>query len=264
MLQDKVIIVTGATSGIGWGIAQEVYRQGSKLVLHGRSLKEAEAAVEKLGKRAFPVEGDLTDETVLDALVPAAVEAFGKLDGLVNNAAVMTRDDVEHTTRDLHDEIMAINCRAPLFLSQSAIKQFLRQGSEGAIVNIGSINAYCGQNNTLTYSMAKGALQTMTRNLGDALGPQRIRVNQLNVGWTDTENEDRIQKLQGMGADWREQIPPVFAPSGQLLQPHNIAAHAVFWLSDLSAPVNGQVYEVEQYPVIGRNKINVAERASNA
>ena len=103
--------------------------------------------------------------------------------------------------------------------------------------------------------MSKGALQTMTRNLGDALGPENIRVNQLNVGWTYTETEHQTQLNEGQPEDWLSKVPSVFAPSGSILKPEYIAPHVVFWLSQSSWPVNGQVYEVEQYPVIGRNKI---------
>jgi len=264
MLRDKRIIITGASSGIGWAIARAVHDAGAYILLHGFEEEAAQACAERLGSRAVWIGGDLRNVSRLEKLVPAVVDAFGGLDGLVNNAAVMTRDDLTTTNAGIHDDIMAINCRAPMLLTREAVKQFRRQNSGGAIVNIGSINAHCGQSNILSYSMAKGAMQTMTRNLGDSLGPEKIRVNQLNVGWTYTENEDRLQRSEGRSGGWLEEIPQVFAPSGSLLMPDDIAPHAVFWLSDASAPVNGQVYEVEQYPLIGRNKIAMDGRGDNA
>jgi len=264
MLKGKTIIVTGANSGIGWGVTQALHGAGANVLLHGLSARELRPRVEQLGERAAWVEGDLTDISQLEKLVPEAIKAFGQLHGLVNNAAVLTRDDLHTTSAHMHDEIMAINCRAPMLLCQQVVAQLRRQKTGGSIVNIGSINAHCGQANILSYSMSKGALQTMTRNLGDSLGPEKIRINQLNVGWTLTENEDRLQRSEGRPENWLEEIPGVFAPSGTLLIPENIASHVVFWLSDISAPVNGQVYEVEQYPLIGRNKIDVSPRGQNA
>ena len=256
MLRGKTIIVTGANSGIGWGIAQAVHAAGANVMLHGLDIQDVAQSAQKLGDRAAWVGGDLRIISHIDRVVPAAIEAFGQVDGLVNNAAVLTRDNLQTTNADIHDEIMAINCRAPMLLSQQIVMAFRTQDSGGSIVNIGSINAYCGQSNILSYSMSKGAMQTMTRNLGDSLGAENIRVNQLNVGWTLTENEDRLQRAEGRPDNWLQEVPDIFAPSGGLLLPENIAPHVVFWLSDASAPVNGQVYEVEQYPVIGRNKID--------
>ncbi len=260
MLEGKTIIITGANSGIGWGIAQAAHAVGANILLHGMDVNDVSKCVQQLGDRAAWVGGDLRVISHIEEVVPAAIEAFGQVDGLVNNAAVLTRDDLQTTNAEIHDDIMAINCRAPMLLCQQVVAQFRKQESGGSIVNIGSINAHCGQSNILSYSMSKGAMQTMTRNLGDSLGAEKIRVNQLNVGWTLTENEDRLQRSEGCSENWLEEVPEVFAPSGMLLLPENIATHTVFWLSDASAPVNGQVYEVEQYPLIGRNKIGSSIR----
>jgi len=83
-----------------------------------------------------------------------------------------------------------------------------------------------------------------------------VRINQVNVGWTETENEHKLQRAEGRPEDWLDHIPPLFAPRGMILRPREVAAHVVFWLSHQSAPATGQAYEVEQYPVIGRNRIS--------
>lgn len=264
MLNGKTLIITGSNSGIGWAIAKAAYVAGANVLLHGLEEDELRHCVQMLGERSAWVSGDLRIVSDIEKLVPAGIKAFGHVDGLVNNAAVLTRDNLLTTTADIHDEIMAINCRAPMLLSQQVVKQLRKQAKGGSIVNIGSINAYCGQTNILSYSMSKGAMQTMTRNLGDSLGAEKIRVNQLNVGWTLTENEERLQRSEGRPENWLQQVPRVYAPSGTLLMPENIAPHVIFWLSDASAPVTGQVYEVEQYPVIGRNKINSSMGDENA
>ena len=201
------------------------------------------------------IAADLADPDSPVRIVDAALKAFGRLDGLVNNAGIFPRSDLASVTPEIFERIFAINTRAPLMLCQAAVAAFREQRSRGSIVNIGSINAHCGQGDLLPYSMSKGALQTMTRNLGDALGPEGIRVNQLNVGWTYTETEHKVQIAEGRPENWLELVSPVFAPSGSILRPEQIAPHALFWLSDQSWPVNGQIYEVEQYPLIGRSKI---------
>ena len=93
---------------------------------------------------------------------------------------------------------------------------------------------------------------TMTRNLSNALAEDLIRVNQLNLGWILTETEKVIQRLEGRPDDWFETVPRNVAPIGRLLHPEDVAKHVVFWLSDFSAPVTGQVYEITQTPFLGR------------
>ncbi len=261
MLKNKVIVVTGSTSGIGAAIAAFCLKQGAKIIIHGTRNEIVAQKVTDLQNdygddRVSGIAANLAERDAPQKIISHAITSFGTLDGLVNNAGIFPRNNLESATHEDFDLIFDINTRAPLFLCQEAVRVFKHQKKAGSIVNIGSINAHCGQTDILAYSMSKGALQTMTRNLGDALGPDKIRVNQLNVGWTYTEGEHRTQTSLGASEDWLEQVPAVFAPSGTLLKPEDIAHHCAFWLSPLSAPVNGSVYEIEQYPVIGRNKIS--------
>jgi len=256
LLEGKVIVVTGSSGGIGLAIARAVLGEGAKVVLHGTNADLLKETAAELGERTLWIAADLADADSANRIIAKAVEGFGHIDGLVNNAGIFPRNNIDSVSADTFDHIFAINARAPLLLCQSAVRAFRHQNSPGTIVNIGSINAHCGQTDILAYSMSKGALQTMTRNLGDALGSEGIRVNQLNVGWTHTATEHATQMAEGRPENWHDQVPEVFAPSGSILQPEQIAPHVLFWLSDQSGPVNGQVYEVEQYPVIGRNRIN--------
>jgi NAD(P)-dependent dehydrogenase (short-subunit alcohol dehydrogenase family) len=147
--------------------------------------------------------------------------------------------------------MMAVNVRAPLLLIQAAFPQL--KANEGCVLNIGSINAHSGQANLLDYSISKGAMQTLSRNLANAHGEDRVRVNHLNVGWVLTDREYAHQIEHGMPADWPQHVPAQFAPSGRLMMPEEIAAAAVYWLGDESRPVSGAVVELEQFSVIGRN-----------
>lgn len=254
-LKNKIILITGSTTGIGEAIARRCISEGAAVMLHGRDKERAETLCHELGNAAHYYLADIAKPEQCDELVAATVKQFGAINALVNNAALMTRSTIETSDAALFETISAVNLRAPLLIARAAIKNFRQQKTGGTILNIGSINAYCGQTDLLIYAMTKGGLMSMTRNLGDALGQENIRVNQINVGWTTTVNEIELKKREGLAEDWPQHVPKIFAPSGKLLTPENVAEHALFWLSDLSAPVNGTICDVEQYPVIGRNKI---------
>jgi NAD(P)-dependent dehydrogenase (short-subunit alcohol dehydrogenase family) len=253
-LAGKAILVTGSSTGIGYAMAQRLVTEGAKVLVHGRDEAEVTAACHHLGGGTQGATGDLAEPATAQALIDATVKAFGRIDGLVNNAGIYPRGVIGQTTAEFFDHIFTINTRAPLLCAEAAIRAFRLQKAGGAIVTIGSINAMCGQADLTVYSMSKGALATMTRNLADALGPEGIRLNCLNVGWTFTANEDATQQRAGREPGWEKRVPELFAPTGQIMQPQEIAAHTAFWLSDDSAPVSGQIYEVEQYPLIGRNR----------
>lgn len=256
MLKNKVILITGSTNGIGAETARRCVAEGAKVMIHGRKEDCAKKLVHELGDASSFLLADLMEKHVYSYLVTETVKKFGCLDGLVNNAGIYPRNTIDSTNLDLFEKVMRVNLYAPLLICKAAIDVFRKQKRSGAIVNIGSINAYTGQPDLLFYSVSKGALMTMTRNLADSLGPELIRVNQLNVGWTPTDNEICLKRSEGLPENWQEKIPKMYAPSGRLLSPNSVASHIVFWLADQSAPVSGAVYEVEQYPIIGRNRLN--------
>lgn len=250
-LQDKVIIVTGGTSGIGEAIAARAVAEGARVLVHGIDRTDGEAVVTRLGPRAVLHLDDLCDPTAPSRIVAAALKAFGRIDGLVNNAAIVARDSLATAQVDFFDRMIAVNTRAPLFLIQAAFPQL--KASAGAVLNIGSINAYSGQPSLLAYSLSKGALQTLTRNLANAHGTDRVRFNHLNVGWVLTTREYHHQIEYGMPPDWPDKVPAQFAPFGRLIRPEEVAAAAVYWLGDESRPITGSVVELEQYSLFGRN-----------
>jgi len=256
-LKDKVILVTGSTTGIGEAIARRAVAEGARLVIHGRDAERGRALADEWPGRATLAIADLADPAAPAKIVEEAIRAFGTLDAVVNNAASVARSDLHSTDAAFFDKIMAVNVRAPLLVIQAAHAHLKR--SRGCVLNIGSINAYTGEANLLAYSISKGALMTLSRNLADALAYDGIRVNHFNVGWVLTPNEYQQKLADGLPADWPDNVDSQFAPSGTILAPEEIAAASVYWLSDESRPISGSVVELEQYPIIGRNPTKKGE-----
>jgi NAD(P)-dependent dehydrogenase (short-subunit alcohol dehydrogenase family) len=252
-LRGKVIIVTGSTTGIGKAIAIDCIAEGASVVIHGLEEDLGKAVMGSLPPgRAHLIVEDITSPGAVDRLVASAVNAFGKLDAVVNNAAAVVSSDIDSTDLNYLRGVLEVNLLAPFSMIKSALPYLHRTG--GTVLNIGSVNAWSGEPNLLAYSISKGALMTMTRNLGDTLHREYgVRVNQINPGWVLTETEAQRKKDQGLPADWYEKVPRVYAPSGRILLPKEIARAAVYWLADESGPVSGQVVDLEQYPFIGRN-----------
>ncbi len=254
-LDNKSIIVTGSTTGIGKAIAARCLAEGARVLIHGLEADLATATRAELdpdGGRTAVVVHDLADDDAARVLVDAAVGAFGKIDGLVNNAARVGTGNIHDTDRETFDSFIRVNTRAPFFLIQAALPEL--EKTRGCVVNIGSVNAYSGEPDLLPYSISKGALMTLTRNLGDTLHRENgVRVNQINPGWILTENEKRRKQDQGMDENWPADLPKMFAPSGRIFRPEEIAAAVVYFLSDECGPVSGSVLDIEQHPFIGRN-----------
>lgn len=264
LLEDKVVLVTGSTTGIGRAIARRCVDEAAQVMIHGRNEKRARQLSDELGASADSVIADLEEPDAPQRIVDAVIEQFGRIDGLVNNAALTTRSTLDTTTPETFDRILTVNLKAPLFLIQEAMPHFRNQGG-GVVLNIGSVNAHCGERALLPYSIAKGGLMTMTRNLADAHASEQVRFNQLNVGWTLTEGEKQAKRKDGLPPDWEKKLPERYAPSGRIFRPEEIAAHAVFWLSEEAGPVSGSVYEIEQYPMIGRNpEKEIETKSANA
>jgi NAD(P)-dependent dehydrogenase (short-subunit alcohol dehydrogenase family) len=257
-LKAKVVVVTGSTSGIGEAIARRCVAEGARVLVHGLERDLGEAVARSLGGAAALHIDDLEDPDAASRVVQAALEAFGRIDALVNNAARVQRSTVETTDAETFDGVMAVNTRAPLLLIRAALDEL--EKTRGAVLNVGSVNAHCGEPTFVAYSASKGALMTLTRNLGDTLHRERgVRVNQINPEWVLTEGEKQVQARQGNPPDWHEKLPKEWAPSGRLILPEEIATAAVYWIGDESRPISGSVVDLGQFPLIGRNPPKVID-----
>jgi NAD(P)-dependent dehydrogenase (short-subunit alcohol dehydrogenase family) len=252
-LDGKVIIVTGSCTGIGKAIAERAVAEGARVVVNGLERDLGEEVVGALGAdRAMLHIEDITSDGAPERLVRAAVDRFRRLDAVVNNAAMLDRSNLHTTDLVLFRRMLEVNTIAPFALIKAALPELRK--TRGSVLNIGSVNAWSGEPNLMAYSVSKGALMTLTRNLGDTLMREDgVRVNQINPGWVLTEREAARKKDDGLAADWYRNVPRVYAPAGRILWPAEIAAAVVHWLSDECGPISGQVVDLEQHPFIGRN-----------
>lgn len=254
-LAGMVAVITGSTTGIGEAIARRFAAEGASVMIHGRNADGAHSVVEAIrsvGGEAQCFLADLADPASSEQLIDAAISAFGQLDVLVNNAAVTGRSTLESTDAAYFDSVIAVNLRAPLLLTRAALPHFRKRGC-GRVINIGSINAYAGANNLLAYSISKGGLMTMSRNLASAHAQEGILFTHFNVGWVLTPNEYMLKLDEGFAEDWHLDTPREWAPSGALLSVDMIAHFALAFADPAGGPVNGTVLELEQFPVIGVN-----------
>ncbi len=250
-LQDRVAVITASSSGMGKGIARLFASEGARVVISSRDEEKGRRAVASIvscGGQAIFQRADVCLEADCRALIDKAVEVYGRIDVLVNNAGISTRGNLEDTSVELWDRIFATNVRSAFICMQQAVR-YMKEQRGGSIINIGSVNAYIGEPKLMAYSASKGALMTLTKNTASYLNRYRIRVNQLNVGWTETPNEHRVKiEEEGKGENWLEEAIRT-RPFGRLLLPRDIAYAALYFASDESQCITGSVLDLEQYPV---------------
>lgn len=255
-LKKKVAVITGSARGIGEAIARIFATEGAHVVISDLNEVGGLAVasdISKNGGTAFFQPADIRIEAQCRKLIDVAVEQFGRLDILVNNAAITTRGNIETTSVDEWDDLFATNVRGAFVCTQQAVG-YMKTQLQGTIVNIGSVNAYIGESKLMAYSASKGALMTLTKNIAGYLNRYRIRVNQINVGWTLTPGE-RVAKLsEGRDENWLASAGTM-RPFGRLLLPEDVARAVLFFASDNTECITGTVLDFEQYPIGAPNDL---------
>ena len=248
-LDQMTLIITGAASGVGKAIAEQAIKQGvARLVLTDLNASALTTVASSLCEHAavetYPA--DLAEPNTPAEICAFAKSRFGRIDGLVNSAGITDRASLIDGTTAQWDRLFAVNARAPYLLMQEAVKDMLSRNCPGVIVNIQSVNAHCGAPDLAIYSASKGALQTLTKNAANAHLHDRIRINGINLGWTLTESENRMQAdTLGEGDDWHRRAGAT-RPLGRLLNPDEAARLALHLLSPASAPMTGVCIDLEQ------------------
>lgn len=249
--QTKIAIVTGSTQGLGEAIARHLIDEAmiGGLVICGRNAESGSRLASEFAKSGCPTEFVRADLSLIEdcqCVIETARRVFGRIDYLVNSAATSERGTILDSTPELFDRIVALNVRAPFFLMQGALRLMLEKKIQGSIVNIISMSSYGGQPFLTPYSMSKGAMVTLTKNVAQSVVKNRIRVNGLNLGWMDTPGEDTIQKrFHNATADWLAQAEEA-QPFGRLIKPQEAAQAVAFLLSDRSGLMTGSIVDCDQ------------------
>lgn len=238
-LAGKVAIVTGAAQGIGLGIAQAFVAAGAAVMLadvDDEAGRRAQAALAAGGQVDY-CHADVADEAAVAHLVAATVAAWGRLDIVVNNAGVVAVQTVEESTVADWDRVMAVNVRSIFLTTRAALPQ-LRHAGGGSILNIASVSSFVAQQGTPAYCASKGAVLLLTRSLALDYGPERIRVNCLCPGITDTPMlRHHLRHAADPEAQLRRRLQRV--PTGDLLHPEDMGRAAVFLCSDDAGGITG-------------------------
>jgi 3-oxoacyl-[acyl-carrier protein] reductase len=240
-LTGKVAVVTGASKGIGAGIAKELAAQGAAVVVNYASSKEGAekvvAEITKDGGKAVAVGGSVAKVADIDALFAAAKKAFGKVDILVNNAGVYKFESLDAVAEDAIDWMFNTNVKGLLLATKAGVALFPPEG--GSVINIGSVASEMTTPMSVVYSGTKGAVDAITRVLAKELGPKKIRVNAVNPGPVETEGF----KASGVeGSDFVNQMLQN-TPLGRLGQPEDVASVVAFLASDDARWVTGSLLQ---------------------
>jgi 3-oxoacyl-[acyl-carrier protein] reductase len=237
-LNGKVAVVTGASKGIGAGIAKEFAAQGASVVVNYASAKtDADKIVEEITKRggkAVAVKGNVAKKADVEKLFADAEKVFGKIDILVNNAGVYQFAPLEEITEEEFHREFNTNVLGMLLATQEALKHFNSDG--GSIINIGSLASSLTPPTAVVYNATKGAVDAITRTLAKELGPRKIRVNSINPGMVITEGAVAGGYTEG---DMRKMFESQ-TPLGRVGQTEDIAPAAVFFASPDSAWITGE------------------------
>jgi 3-oxoacyl-[acyl-carrier protein] reductase len=238
-LTNKVAVVTGASKGIGAGIAKALAADGASVIVNYSSSKEGAdkvvAEIKAKGGKAVAVQGDVSKQADISKLFAETKKAFGRLDVLVNNAGVYEFAALGEVTDESFHKMFNLNVLGLILSSQEALKYFGPEG--GSIINIGSTASSLNVPTAVTYTATKAAVDAVTGVLAKELGPKKIRVNSINPGMVETEG---VHAAGFIGSDFQKQFESQ-TPLGRIGQPNDIAPIAAFLASDDSGWLTGEL-----------------------
>jgi glucose 1-dehydrogenase/3-oxoacyl-[acyl-carrier protein] reductase len=250
-LEGKLVLVTGAGTGIGKGIALEVARQGADVAINYASSEtgalEAVDDIIKMGRRAIAIQGNLSQVDECFRVVDQAVAFLGGLDGLVNNAGITLKVDFLDMTEELWNQVFHLNARGEYFTAQRAVPYMLKRGEElrqfdperhyagGSIINISSVHGYAGCPGHSAYASTKGAINSFSRELAIELCQAHIRVNVLAPGSIEVPSYFKVD------SNYNREEGNNLVPWGRIGLPQDVGYLAAFMLSDAAEFLTGQV-----------------------
>lgn len=248
-LKDKSALITGSARGIGRGFAERFIAEGASVAIADINLEAAEATAKELGPHAYAVHLDVTDQTSIDAAIASVVDHAGKLDILINNAALFDAAETVDITRASYDRLYAVNVAGTLFTMQAAAKQMIAQGHGGKIINMASQAGRRGEPLVLVYCSTKAAVISMTQSAGLNLIKHGINVNAIAPGVVDGEHWDHVDsmfaRLEGKKPGQKKAEVAAGVPAGRFAVPADLTGMAVFLASSEADYILSQTYNVD-------------------
>lgn len=250
-VKDQVMLISGASRGIGLAIAKGFADGGAKVVITGRHAETIEKAAEEICPPGGTVVGKVCDVADTEAgrrLVDEVVGEFGRIDTLINCAGVNKRMKVEEYTEEVYDFITNVNIRGAFFLSLAAGRHMIAQG-KGSVINIDSINSHTPLNRVAVYAMSKAAMSQMTKCLAMEWGPHGVRINAIGPGFTLTDLARPLwQGEEGKAMDqWRQENTPL----RRMGLPEDMVGACIFLASDAASFITGQVLYIDGGTICG-------------
>ena len=252
-LEQKVIVISGGTKGVGKTMVEACAREGAKVVIGGRdevSAKESIRNVRTCGSDAMFVYTELEKVDDCHKLFDRAYEKYGKVDGFFNYAGITPVSPLDTCDLATFDAVMNINFRAAFFCCQSAIK-YMRMNGGGSIVLTGSAHAWGGEKDRAAYACSKGVLRTLMEHIAHNYATEHIRCNYLTLGWTPTEGEVALRKSQGETEAHLRQRAGAYLPMGRMCERTDYVDSIILMLSDGSSMMTGSIFRVTAGEYIG-------------
>lgn len=245
-LNDKVIVISGGTKGVGRAFAQTAAAEGAKVVIGGRDKTAAEEAIRAIkatGSDGIFVFTDLLKVDDCRNLFDKAYERFGRIDGFFNYAGITPVSPLDTCDEETFDRVTDVNYKAAFFCCQQAIR-YMRESGGGSIVLTGSAHAWSGQKDRAAYAVSKGALRILSEHIAHQYASEQIRCNYLTLGWTPTEGEISLRISQGESEDELRKRAAEILPMGRMCESADYLEALVYLMSDASAMMTGSVFRL--------------------
>lgn len=248
-LGGKSALITGAARGIGRGFAEAYGREGATVAIADINLQAAQEAASEIGNGAYAIELNVSQQSSIEAAIQSVVSQTGKLDILINNAALFDAAETVDITRESYDRLYSVNVAGTLFTMQAAAQQMIKQGHGGKIINMASQAGRRGESLVLVYCSTKAAVISMTQSAGLNLIKHGINVNAIAPGVVDGEHwvhvDSMFARLEGKPLGQKKAEVEAGVPAGRFAVPQDLTGMAVFLASDEADYIVAQTYNVD-------------------
>ena len=242
LLENKMIVVSGGTKGVGRGVVIACIEEGAEVMIGGRDEAAAQEIIreaqEKYGRAPRFIKTEVTTVEGCKKLIDGTIASLGRIDGFVNYAGILPEGYIYDTEEAVFDNVMTLNVKAAFFCAKYVVKHMLETGG-GSMVFVGSAHGYGGEKDRAAYAISKGALLTLSRHIAKNYAEDHIRSNYIIMGWVATPGELAFRKTQNRDMRWLETEGVKYIPMGRLMTVEDHVPGIIYLLSDKSSAVTG-------------------------